>query len=47
MTALQKTGRVSPFFLWVLAEIPKKQGKTTAEHSQRIAEARQVCRSMP
>jgi hypothetical protein len=36
---------VSVFFLGVLAEVPRKQGKIAAEHSQRIVEGRQVCRS--
>jgi hypothetical protein len=36
---------VSAFFLRVLAEVPRKQGKIAAEHPQRTAGARQVCRS--
>jgi hypothetical protein len=36
---------VSAFFLRVLAEVPRKQGKIAAEHSQWTAGARQVYRS--
>ena len=33
---------VSAFLLRVLAEVPRKQGKVAAEHSQRIVEEHQV-----
>jgi len=36
---------VSAFLLRVLAEVPRKQGKIAAEHSQRIVEGRQIYHS--